>query len=565
MAVPVFPSDSFPGNCLPHIVQIPDSCGCTLTRASILGMTPQTFANLGITEIEMHRVIARSQEARMAGAIESNMSILLKSRMKPIKDAVMQQKIGPNESLILPYVYRRQKRNINANYWRIASGVVDPNAGVGSVPASCWDITVQVSQSPWATPLPNIANYFLPGKYISLFNSNATTGVAQQTVYKILSSTENDVGGTVQAILQIQPNVTDATWAGYTSAQKLPFQPIQGTFLIMSNSVSDYESWCYNQPSVNPNNLLSFWLQTTRETHCFNDEYVRVLNDALMSGYFTDFATLPLAEQKRQQYALSEREFNNACFWGQEINENQTVENYRNLPQVVDPNNPNCVLEYKANMLGFDTMLANCGRKVDLQGATLSMDYIAAQCYQLKRYREATGQMVDRVDWMTDRFTAGLIDQLMTSFYTNKYGVQSTRFYQPNQALTYENVIRMPYAVYQLPPDLGGLEMSIFYDQFFDDRLSAMDNTTLLQNRGRTMMALDWTDVEIGIAGANSATRQTNIAADLYNCVIRPNVNHYQLNSTTATAIIEDPNRHSIVNNFSSACPTITVSKCQTD
>ena len=79
------------------------------------------------------------------------------------------------------------------------------------------------------------------------------------------------------------------------------------------------------------------------------------------------------------------------------------------------------------------------------------------------------------------------------------------------------------------------------------------------------MWMIDWSDVQIGLAGTASAQRQTNVADNLYNCVITPNVNHYNLVSKTIAVMLEDPNRHAIVENFSSTCPKLTTATCVAD
>jgi hypothetical protein len=167
---------------------------------------------------------------------------------------------------------------------------------------------------------------------------------------------------------------------------------------------------------------------------------------------------------------------------------------------------------------------------------------------------------VDTIDVFTDRFTAGLILQIMTTFYKAKYGVQTERFYQPNEKLTFEGQTMLQYNKYELPSDLGGYNLAVFTHPYFDDKLAAFSPAQA--NRARTLWAIDWSDVEIGIAATNSANRQTNIADNLYNCVIKPNMHHFQLNSTTWTPIIEDPARHYIVDNFGPQCPTLTVAGC---
>ena len=73
---------------------------------------------------------------------------------------------------------------------------------------------------------------------------------------------------------------------------------------------------------------------------------------------------------------------------------------------------------------------------------------------------------------------------------------------------------------------------------------------------------VDWSDIGINLIKTNSAKRQSNTADNLYNCVIQPNVKHYQLNSKTFEVRVGDTNRHSLIENFSDACPTVTVAGC---
>lgn len=551
---------AFPNNCNPRIINVDASCGCTLTRANIRGMTPQDFEDQGFKEVGMDRIITNAKEARVAGVIENSLEDLLMSRMAPIKGSLMKANIGANESVILPYIYRRQRRNINSNYWRVTAGAATPGAGTNNLAPGAWDLTVANTLSPFASALVGLEQYFLPGKIVLVETINATTFVAYSLQYKIVASVNADAGGVAQAKITLVPNYTNDGWNALIAAQKATYGPTTGNVIVLGNSISDYESWCFQDNAENVNKLLTFWTQTTRETHCFNDQYLLALNAALTSGYFKDFRQLPLAEQKRIQHLKYVRDWMNSVFYGQRASEQQTPETYRNLETVVDPNNPSCVLEYKANALGFKQQLIDCGRYLDHQTNPLNIDNLAQIGYLMKRSREASGGSVDTIDWMTDRFTAGAILQLMTTFYKAKYGINTERFYQPNQKLMFEDQVMLTYNTYQLPPDLGGYTFAVFTHPYFDDKLAAFDQG--IRSRGRTMWGIDWSDMQLGIAGTNSATRQTNIADNLYNCVIKPNVNHYQLNSTTWTSILEDPSRHYIVDNFNDTCPTLTVAGC---
>lgn len=554
---------AFPSNCNGRIINVSSSAGCTLTRASIQGMTPNMFEAQGFTEIGMDKVYANLREARVAGYRESTLQMLLMSRITNIKGALSKTKISTSESVILPYISRRQRRNIQSNYWKIASGTPTPGANTLNIPASSWDLVVQNSPSPLANTLQNLDQYFLPGKYLFVEYADAATQVAYNNCYKIIAA------ATVSGVttVTVAPNYSAAGWAALTAAQKLVYQiggltggnAVAGTTAYLGvNSVSDFESYKGQDNAENTNSLINFWPQTSRIAHEYTDEYLRALNDALTSNYFKLFRQLPLAEQKRIQQAKYDRDMLNSAFYGQQINEFQTVETYQQLEQVVDPANPSCVLEYKANALGFRTQLANCGRVFDHQGNPLNLDTLLATLYLVIRAREADGTMVDTIDIGTDRFTAGIIQDIMIAYYKAKYGVNTTRFYEPNQKLEFEGQVYLTYNKYQLPPELGGYYIAVYTDRFFDDKLAAMAGA----NRGHVLWILDWSDIELGVAATNSAVRMTNIMDALYNYTIKINIKHVTMNSMTWCPIIEDPNRHYIVENFSSACPKLTVSGC---
>lgn len=556
---------AFPGNCAGRIINVSASNGCTLTRADIRAMTPQDFEDQGFKEIGMDRYYAQCQEARMAGYTESTLQVLLMSKITNIKGQMTKTNIKNSDSVILPYISRRQKRTINSNYWKITAGTPTPGAGANGIHPGAFDLTVVNNPSALASTLQDLHQYFLPGKVLFVEYASAA-GTAYSLQYVIISAATN--GGTTK--VTVAPNYSNNGWANLTAPQKLPYQiggvnggnAEAGTIAYLGvNSVSDFESWGHQDNAENTNSLLHYWPQTSRIVHEYTDEYLRALNASLTSNYFKLFRQLPLAEQKRIQQAKYDRDMVNTAFFGQRINENQTVEGYRNLPTVRDVANPDCVLEYKANALGFRTQLSDCGRVLDHQGNALNLDTLFATLYLVKRAREATGEQVEVIDVMTDRFTAGRIQDLMISYYKKKYGVVTNRQYQPDQALTFENQIQLNYNVYQLPPELGSFKLAVFTHQFFDDKLAAAQNA----NRARYLWFIDWSDIELGVAGTNSAQRRTNEADQLYNYVIKANIKHVTLNSMTWCPIIEDPNRHYIVENFSEACPSLTVSGCSID
>lgn len=539
------------------MIVVDESCGCTLSRASIVGMTPQAFEDQGFKEVGMDRVIANAREARVAGVAEHTLEALLMGAITPIgKGALNRESIPDQGSVILPYIYRRQKRIINSNYFNVNSGAATPGAGTGSIHTGSWQIVVGQNSSSFSTALTSLSTYFLPGRVILVEYVNASDE-SKSVSFKITAS---EAVTSTTAKLTLEPNVTEAGWAALTTDEKADYQPTAGLATQLANSVSDYESWCHNDPAENTKKLLTYWLQTTRETHCYNDEYLKALNASLTSNYFKQFRQLPLAEQRRLQAEKARKAWFNSVFYGDRITEKQQVETYAQLPTVVDPTNTDCVLEYKANALGLRTILADCNRVYDHQGNPLNLDLLASVGYDIKRSREASGSSVDTIDIMTDRFTAGRIREVMIQFYKEKYGVETTRFYQPNQKLMFENQVALNYTVYQLPEDLGGYNLAVYTHPFFDDKLSAF--STAQKNRGRFIWVIDWSDFKLGIVKSRTVNRKTNEADDIYNCVMQPVVKHYTLSSTTWTTILEDPARHYIIENFSDECPEINTTVC---
>jgi len=246
----------------------------------------------------------------------------------------------------------------------------------------------------------------------------------------------------------------------------------------------------------------------------------------------------------------------NTLLYGQRINEKQTNSGYAELPQVVDPANTTCVLEYKANTLGARTQLAECGRVIDMQGAALDIDLIKPMLYALRRHRGLDGMV--EIDIFGDRYTFVLWQTAFLTYVKDRYGLDTTRFYTPGQKLVFNNQVLWNYDKFEFPED--GVIVNFFHDDYFDDHLSAFPDA--IKSRGRQMWIIDWSDIAVAMADSRSVNRQTNVADNLYNCVIQPNVNHYQLQSKTIQVQLGDPNRHLVVENFSDECAVLTAAPC---
>jgi hypothetical protein len=555
-------------SCLPRIAKVSSATGCTLTATSIRGLTPNEISNLGMKEIDLLRVIMGAAEAKALGVQESGLAMLLRSTIKDIKPALNNVKVG-EQSMVLPYIMRPQKSVVNANYFTIEAGVVHPTAGAGGVPASAWNLTLNLGSSFLKSDIEAIERYFLPGNTIIVLTwDNTTNKNARTLVFTVHAAVNADAGGVKKATVTVIPNVSTSGWAGFNTGEKLVYQPTFGVAQTGANSIADREAWCYNQPTNISKKLLINWVQTTRTSRTVDSEYLKTL-DAIMKGKVNDFqrgfVNLSLADQNKQMAMLEEDAFLKTAFYGQRINEFQSPETYDSLPIVYDRVDSACPKEYKANALGFFTLLTDCQRVVDLNGNALDLDYIFQQLYFLKRHRESDGDKVQIIDSMTDRLTANKIYDAMSKYYKSRYGVDTIRYAKIGEKITHDNMTLFNYNLYDIPE--VGIQWAVFHDTFFDDQLSAFPATVSgvdFKARARCLWFIDFSDMKVGIAGTKSVKRKTPDPEtnDLYKCVITADTQEINLRSTRWTAMIDRPQRHLIIQNFSDGCPTVAAAGC---
>ena len=585
-----------PAQCNPRLFVMEDSSGCSVTRATVKAMTPSDFEANYWKEVGMENIVAREKELRLVGVEQKGLSDLLMSRMAPIKQINLGQ--SQSQSVISPYVLLPQESVVNANYFTVVTGNPVTGGVTGtSLPASAWELTVtsagntaagsQGSSDPdrpsgapstdYSTDLEDVERYFLPGRWITVLWADAADHSTKKCQLRIIhSEKKTGVGAEGQATLIVHPNVDDGSWANPATAlwsgvpgaglaaKQANFHPTKGMVLPLSNSVSDYESWCHQDPAENTWALKAFWLQTIRETHIYNQEYIEALSAPLTSEFFKKFRTVPLAKQKRRQQALARNAYFNTVFFGDKISDLQTPAQYDQLEKVYDPLNPSCLLEYKANTIGIDPQLSECGRSVDMSGANLDIDSLKYAMYDLRRRRSANGSSIDRIDAFTDRFTAGNILTLMCNYYQSKYGYSTERFFSVGETIKHEDITLWNYDKYQFREE--GVELCVIHDTFFDDYLAATPSTGAgtkdAYSNGRWFMMIDWSDIMLGLSQSHSVMRKTNEADNIYNCVIKPNITNYQLSSKTVSMVVQDPKRHLIYKNFGDDCPKLTSTSC---
>ena len=587
-----------------RIIKVDDTTGCTLTNASIKGLTPNEFEALSNKEIDLARVIANSAEAKMLGVQERGLTTLLNSSITNIKPLINKVNVA-EQSMILPYIQRRQRSVMNANYFTVSSNSKATSASAADAAYKVVDaddgdrvLRVDLGASDWASgSITGIERYFLPGGFL-IMNGWDSSNNAVEVQFKILGSaavsnaismadvTVRPVGGDItQATIasgQESSGFNATTWAAYVG--KADYLIGTGVLQTIANNVNDFEEWCRNQPTDMSVKLIVNWLQTTRESRQIDESYKETLAK-IMSGkvnpYLKSMVYQPLAEQNKIAAKASNDQWTRGVWYNQALSDKQTPETYMQLPAVTDPEDSGCTLEYKANALGLKTLLRESNRVKDNAGQKLVLSSLMADLYYLKRNREQDGTNVSVIDCMTDRFTYNLFYERMVKYYEAKYGISNIqRNMQLNQQIKHDGLILFNYSVYDLPE--VGCQLAVFHDPYFDDLLnvsgkffpggpadggklynadgtrSSTDvhgsaaNQAKAQKAARCLWFIDWSDIKIGIAGTNSVTRKQphpDVQRE-YKCRMAHKETEYSLRSTTWTTMMDVPARHLLVENF---------------
>lgn len=588
-----------------RIIKVDDSTGCTLTNASIKGLTPGEFEALSNKEIDLARVIANSAEAKMLGVQERGLTTLLNSTITNIKPLINKVNVA-EQSMILPYIQRRQRSVMNANYFTVSGSAnatesAATDAAYKTVDADDGDrvLTVDLGASDWASgSVTSIERYFLPGGFL-VFNGWDASGAAVEVQFKILGSeaVTNVISMAKVTVRPIGADITQATiasgqessgfdatsWAAFAGSADYTLDV--GVLQTIANNVNDFEEWCRNQPTDLSVKLIVNWLQTTRESRQVDESYKETLAKVMggkVNPYLKSMVYQPLAEQNKIASKASNDQWTRAVWYNQALSDKQTPETYMQLPAITDPEDNSCTLEYKSNALGIKSLLREANRVKDNLGASLTIEKLMADLYYLKRNREQDGTSVTVIDCMTDRFTYNDFYEKMAGYYKAKYGLTDiTRNMQLNQQIKHDGLILFNYSLYDLPE--VGCQLAVFHDPYFDDLLNVggalfsaaadpqggmlynsngsrsttavmgdADGQAAYKKSARSLWFIDWSDIKIGIAGTNAVTRKSphpDIQKE-YRCRMAHKETEYSLRSTTWTTMMDVPARHLLIENF---------------
>jgi hypothetical protein len=473
---------------------------------------------------------------------------------------------------ISPFVKMGRKRQLNTEYWTVK--VV---SATGATPNQSADLAVKIYSQGTAPADPR---WFPPGLRVFVNGTNAGSAGSGDTTYRLafvvktVTGVETDGSGNKYLAATLTPQNTAGVFynnatAALANKAKIPANlaadAVLGLLLRGTPNVSDYESFCSEIPGLNNNQLLPFWIETTRYSICEDEltqKYLSALRDS--NPFFKEFGDVPQVELNKQIIEDFQRRHANAFFFNKAL-PNQTLSGYENLQQIVVPSSGSLNIPIegkcigrKANATGIYEQMAECGRVVDLQAETLNLHKLFNSLYRLQREREAAGTKADIIELFTDSFYANQFIIGMVQYFKAKYGSDVFRLtMQLNQG---GEQGPFGFRFYKFTLDYPQVELRIVTHRMFDDMLAA-HKAAGFESSGRMLWAIDWQNVYQGIIDSNTVTNKTGdlkqLAAvdDSYSCVMKVPSKTTKLTSTTYTAVLEAETTSFVLENLGSGAP----------
>jgi hypothetical protein len=471
---------------------------------------------------------------------------------------------------LYPFVKMGRKGIVNNEYWNATGGVTwsgntpgttDPPTAAGAT----WKLTV-TSQ----TGITPDMRWFPPKLRVEIM-SVSPGGSHSQTEYEVVAREQVPSTGTPTSLLLYLKDLNTGSFfaAGKPSSQPAKIAaPVTGLLVRGTPNVSDYESYCPEIPGLNTNQIIPFWIETTRWSYRVCELMERYL-DAIRKNnpYYREFGDVPSVELNKQIQTDFERREANSFFFNKPLL-NQDLNNYGSLPdiQIADGTvikNPygGRVVGKRAAATGIYEQHAECGRVFDLQGQTLNLVEWFNGIYQMLRVREAIGTQTDFIEVWTDENYAMLLQQGLYNYFTSKTG----GLFRVNYDLCgkcYNAPFGFKWRQFQL--DFPNVELRIVTHPYFNDMQAAaqLAGGTSLQTVGRQLWMIDWNVNYQMIFDTNSVmltqgdlNRLAEVDFSSYGCVMKLPRDRQKLMSKTYTNVTECPAASMFLENIAPTVP----------
>lgn len=561
--------------CAPAVSTNIESCGavtaCTAKQvtsadlATIYGSSDSTYRILG-------NLVSADFLGKAVGVRQNGLYDFLQANKRVMGGKRLSvQQVNGGLWEISPFIKMGRKRQLNTEYWTVRMNQVIPGMGYDQIQ----NISVKIYSQGTAPADPR---WFPPGLRVFVNGRNPGSPGGDTTyrlAFEVVTATEtgtDQYGKFIIATLKPQNQASVFRSSSSDAIQKKSKIPTPmaigdslGLLLRGTPNVSDYESFCAEIPGLNNNQLLPFWIETTRYSICEDEltqKYLSALRDS--NPFFKEFGDVPQVELNRQIIEDYQRRYANAFFFNKPL-PNQTLAAYDQLSQIVVPSTSSLNIPIegkcigrKANATGIYEQLGECGRVVDLEAETLDLNKLFNSLYRLQREREAAGTKADIIELFTDSFYANQFIIGMVNYFKTKYGSDVFRLtMQLNQG---GEQGPFGFRFYKFTLDYPQVELRIVTHRMFDDMLAA-HKAAGFESSGRMLWAIDWQNVYQGIIDSNTVTNKTGdlkqLAAvdDSYACVMKVPSRTTKLTSTTYTAVLEAETTSFVLENLGSAAP----------
>lgn len=590
MAAPIAIGSRFAAQCSPVISSNYDTCG-TITKASISHLNVTQLAALftpGGLFADLDAWFLHSIEMKACGVQRYGLYdwIMANADRTGMRSAVSGTKVKGSSSLLHPFIMAKQVSVVNKDHWKLVNGVANSaytgdvlTNGVGTITSgpltaaqkalgAAGDRVIRV-QSRHSIPME--ANWFRQRETLHIFTNKG--GVSQHGQWKVLAAATDTALTYIDVLITTMNNGSNDAYDGTPGLANTTGVIIPGV-----NNVNDYESWCINQPTIDPRKRVPFWVQTYRDSRCVDSEYREVYSKLLSTNpAFREFGDLDLAQRNAQDEMNMQKKFVNEFFYNKPISQNQTLTLWESLESITsasgavlfpstDANGIGGKIEARrANFVGVREQLIQCNRYYDLAGQALNLKEFFRLNYDIMRARRTLGRTVKDIDWFTNNVFRAQFMTAMVNYYNAEFS-GLVRFPVMQGQM---NELGHIYDSYQVKFP-AGININILSDLYFDDFLdeTSADIPSGGDSRGNLLLALD-----IGKPGPQggsiywaqiAANRRTTTTASInelakidstYRCVLEAPTIEQTLISNTGTVVVECPLASAWVEGFSGAVP----------
>lgn len=489
-------------------------------------------------------------EGKMCGVRQYGLRDFLIANTRDVRKSIQLDAQERGLIKIRPFLLMRQKVPVNNHYWRVEN-VLD----IGS---DQYELRLRPPSG-----IPADQRFFSIGERVYVEYESALGGSKRlwQGVVRVVNQPS---GETISIEVESQNDGSAFEDGGAPTANAILRR---GTA-----NVGKSESFCDNEPGLINTKLVPFWLEHTRFALCRSSEYDQ-MRQLLVEGnpLFAQFYDLPEVEENRQRTEAFWNKWTNNLFFGKPISRYQNVNEYTQLPQILNYASPanlgvgggRCA-GYKANTIGWFEQLKRCGRFYDAQNQQLDLWSLMNAIYKLVRVRMSVGSpAATSIDLITDSTTAELLDRAFILLY--KEVTADTMRTSIDVTAGENKAFGWRFKSYLLRGKCSGITLNVITEYAFDDILSEWTDLGR-PNQGRWILLLDWSGIYPGIV---ETTRKTAVVGErdrlaqldeAYACVEETETKRVTLTGVTYSAIAECPLANLVITNFNGEVPKHSIS-----